>query len=488
MSIDTPPLKPKKPRKTGRGIVRTYFVVFIYLALYIILAPILIIGVFSPLYIFRGILSQLRKIFRKDLHKLINTRSSVLARENWSEDPKWNLVVWLTQEGQMDLEKFRRYFYNEYVMRKDSNGKLLYPEYQQHYCKWFGFLFWRWEDAFNVQEHIRPYDGIHKKLDPVDKPGLIKIIKELTWKAWDPQKSPWEFLQVAKYQDEGRGDQGEKSLLIFRIHHGLGDGYYILKLVTQDIGGISLDRALGKPQFERRNWFGNALSSFLFWLRAPYQMMEMMVSAQDTNEWHLPRDEMRKPMNAALTEPIDLGLLKNIKNNFHVSFSAVIYAAITGGIRRAYFDDFGPSIFSFVALPTGISDPVKRLLKMDKNYTSLRRSSAPSLNSVHIPVIGALPVCLIKPWCINWMSTSLVSNFPGTPEYHFSGVKVLDMMFNAGLGEGSVGFGFCLISYIDHITLISQVDPGILPTDADVEILNQKILQELESLKELASP
>ncbi|CAG7730953.1 unnamed protein product, partial [Allacma fusca] len=87
----------------------------------------------------------------------------------------------------------------------------------------------------------------------------------------------------------------------------------------------------------------------------------------------------------------------------------------------------------------------------------------------------------------NRLSTCLVSNFPGSPQLYFKGIRVSDIMFNAGMGEGCVGLGFCLISYVDHIKLISQADPGVLPSDADVERLNEKILEELHIFTKLAS-
>ena len=77
---------------------------------------------------------------------------------------------------------------------------------------------------------------------------------------------------------------------------------------------------------------------------------------------------------------------------------------------------------------------------MDKNYTNLKRSTAPHVYFAKVPLIGALPTWGMVPFCINKLSTCLISNFPGTPEVPIfpDGTKVLDMMFNAGLGEGNV--------------------------------------------------
>ena len=49
----------------------------------------------------------------------------------------------------------------------------------------------------------------------------------------------------------------------------------------------------------------------------------------------------------------------------------------------------------------------------------------------------------------------------------------------------NTGLGFTLISYVDHIKILSAADPSILNSDEMVDKLNQKILEELAILKEL---
>jgi len=62
---------------------------------------------------------------------------------------------------------------------------------------------------------------------------------------------------------------------------------------------------------------------------------------------------------------------------------------------------------------------------------------------------------------------------------------VVDMMFGAGLGPGSTGIGFTLISYVGFIRFLSVADPRILHSDDAVKELNEKIMQELDLLHRL---
>ena len=323
-------------RKSLFARVKRRAMVSSYALLYFVLWIPVVVVIFLPFYIFRTFLAILKCLLRTDLDKLMHTRSSVLARDDHTGKPSWNLVVWLTQEGVMDLDKFCEYFHKDYVLKKKPNGRFQFPEYQQHYEKWWGYLFWRWEENFDIKDHIREYDGVHKA-DVVDHDRLVQIVKELTWKPWNPKKSPWEFLQIKNFQD-GKGDGVEKSLLLFRIHHGLGDGYYILKLLMQDVCGISLENALGRPEYVRRSWYQKLILGFLFWVRTPYQVMEQLTTSWDVNQWHLPMEQLTRPMNAALTDCIPLDYIKSIKNMHHVSFTATVLAAITGGLRNHMLD------------------------------------------------------------------------------------------------------------------------------------------------------
>jgi len=130
-----------------------------------------------PIYLYRLIVSQLKRFCRPDLSHLVDPRSVVLAVDGFPSTPKWNLVVWLSQDRILNLPQFRTYFETKFVRATDSNGELRYPEYQQYLERWMGFLFWKWDFGFNIRNHIRTYG------DPsvvVDDPKLLEIVKEFT--------------------------------------------------------------------------------------------------------------------------------------------------------------------------------------------------------------------------------------------------------------------------------------------------------------------
>jgi hypothetical protein len=98
------------------------------------------------------------------------------------------------------------------------------------------------------------------------------------------------------------------------------------------------------------------------------------------------------------------------------------------------------SIFSFVTLPVGTSDPIQRLHKIEDYLLAKKNSTVSLLSFWKVPLVGALFPEMMSPLIVNTLSTCLMSNFPGTPEIpHFKEVNVVDMMFAVGLGPGNTG-------------------------------------------------
>ena len=292
---------------------------------------------FLPVYLLRYVLSIAAKLFRPDLGKLIHTRSSVLAIDKAYRDPRWNLCVWLVIEGNLNFEKFRDNFLRNIVDHKNERGKFTDPEYQQYYTTWFGFLFWKWDRKFNIKNHMRYYfeqqDDYLKKTTTEDE--LRQIIKKLTWAPFAPKRSPWEFLYIPNYKASTDDSPVEpKCALIFRLHHGLCDGYKILYLLMKEANGISMDY-VAQPDYTKRSFLVRTLIRLSFFLLGPYEFMSTLVASKDHNDWHkIPDRKLVRPLNLSFTKRIPLTEIKAIKNMYKVSFTAVLMASITSGIRR----------------------------------------------------------------------------------------------------------------------------------------------------------
>ena len=63
------------------------------------------------------------------------------------------------------------------------------------------------------------------------------------------------------------------------------------------------------------------------------------------------------------------------------------------------------------ALPVGISDPIRRLRKIDEDLLKLRNSTYPVTLFRFIVLVGSLFWCMIKPFSANYLNSAIISNF-----------------------------------------------------------------------------
>lgn len=339
--------------KSFKRVIRLNLYAIFFTCIFIFLFVICITA-FFPTYIFRLLVSIARKYCRPDLGKLVTTRSAVIAgTDDPTKNPCWILCVWLVLEGNLDFEQFRTNFHKNVVLKKASNGELHSPEYQQYFAKWLGFLFWKWEKAFDIKEHMR-----HLNPEDIDKvvteEELRKIIKEQTWEPFTTQKSPWEFLYVPNYKENG-SVKADKSVLIFRVHHGFCDGFSILHLLMKEVNNISLTN-VARPDKVKKSVWVKILQGILFWISGPFLLMKMAVRTYDRNEWHLSSDKLTQPRNTGFTHRIPLEYIKEIKNSHQVCFSSVIYASLTGALRQAMLET-GKNVPKYISTAVAVPMP-----------------------------------------------------------------------------------------------------------------------------------
>ncbi|CAG7816985.1 unnamed protein product [Allacma fusca] len=474
--------------------------------------------IFIPIYILRGVASLTKKIFRPDLDQMIVTHSAVLAMDDPYERPQWNLCVWIVLDRNPEINDLRETLLERVFLRKLPNGQFADPEYQQYYSKWLGFLFWKWDPDFDKYHHIRLYSEDTQNLGGIiTEEKFRQILKTLTWAPFKVKTSPWECLLVNDLQlNDTPREQGTtvnlQSALIFRVHHGLCDGFSILRALMQELGKISITTAV-RPHFPKKGFLRRVFEICTFPLLAPYQFSRTLVDAYDVNGWHRGGCGRLKRLNASFTPRIPTEFIKEAKDKHGVSFTAVLMSGIVGGIRNVMTQQGleipknmnaaipvplpnhplklrNHWVFSFLKLPIGIEDPLRRLQKTERNIRKLKESLVPAFSFFIIPIVGGTFPGLMKIFNRNNFSTLLISNFPGpqvSEGKNFFTTKegkyyVLDMNFNAGLGCGNVGLGLFMLSYKDGVRIVTEVDDRILPDDASVQLLNEEILKEITYL------
>ena len=314
--------------------VRKILVVICSIFAYISL-PLLILLV--PVYSLRIVVAILAKLFKRDLGKMLTPRSNLFASEYtemFKTRTRCSVYVSFLIDIDVDLETFKKYFYDKVVARKRAEtDELQNPEMQQTITNFLGYLFWKWDKNFSMENHVKLYKG-PGKVEHVTEEDLPLIMKDLAYRPFPPGQSPWDIWIWDNARLEGDPEEKRKTLYILRVHHSLGDGFAILRLLVEDIHGTDVPTnvfEVGTKKTEKQLSGWNLIRTLM---KAPYEMVSVFIHSWDFNEWRLPERKLTGKLNACLTSCIPVETMKEIKRAYGTSYTAVIFAAFAGGIRN----------------------------------------------------------------------------------------------------------------------------------------------------------
>jgi len=199
----------------GFAIVRTILscpIKLVFSTLLCLIAPILFL-MMAPIYIFRWIVFHIAPYLRPRLGKMLTTRSTVFAVDDMYNKPNFNVIVCFTLSSNfLSLDKVREEFTDKILNAKNSSGGLLYPELKQSVTSWLGFLFWKPDPTFNLEDHITLHE---KSSEPTNDMETVKtIIREMSLQPFKKGKCLWEIKVLWNFLD----NQNEKFFIIFYLH------------------------------------------------------------------------------------------------------------------------------------------------------------------------------------------------------------------------------------------------------------------------------
>ncbi|CAL8085287.1 unnamed protein product [Orchesella dallaii] len=200
-----------------------------------------------PIYLLRFVLIVFARHFHaKSLGNPITSLGTCFASEfppsNQKNSPRSTVVATFVIEGEVPMESVetlikRRWFESE-TEGEVINLKCRYPELQQYVESWMGFLFWKQDPEFQLQNHLKTH---HLHSDTEMEEHYCSFIEDLINKTFVPKRSPWEIYIVPNYQNELYEIQNEvNTLLAIRFHHSLADGFSIFHAVIEHLLGTPL--------------------------------------------------------------------------------------------------------------------------------------------------------------------------------------------------------------------------------------------------------
>ena len=307
----------------------------------VILSPIFLLFLL-PIYGFRYLVSKVVVLCDSKIDKILTTRSSCSGAEPIYKFPKCALVTAIIVEGTLSLDEFRHIFQTRVIEPKDSNGKVRKPEFSQYVSKHCGFLFWKWEEHFDINQHLRSYEGKLKYqflngTRAINQDSIMEICDDFVYKPFKPLTSPWEGFVINNYQESdpvtGEPFGPISTALVVRLHHCLGDGFSLIKTLNYDLSQEKeFDSAT--PKYESPSGSSAISRALHFLFSAPYEFLSEAQNAVDVNSWHVPREQLKRNNNSAISHKIPIEYIKEIKNLSKASFTGVILECFTAGLRK----------------------------------------------------------------------------------------------------------------------------------------------------------
>ena len=297
----------------------------------------LFIGVVAIIFIpYRLLVFALAKLFRPDLVGFVKGSGDITFLYGTETIPTANVCVILTVDGSITSENLRKRFRDNVMNVLQSDGTPLYAKLQQTVTRFMNYGFYRWEENFDLNDHVRDYDymgDLALPLNCVTENDLENVIGKLISLPYSSMKSHWEYLVVHNFQPHGDGDM--KTALILRISHAIADGYSIQDLLLRLCDKHGALKRYENIKTRESVWikYGRMLIlPFKMIWDAGEQAANLMI---DKCDWKIQRlGDGKDQTMSVFTSPIPIERIKAIKNVHRVSYASVLLTALSSSIHR----------------------------------------------------------------------------------------------------------------------------------------------------------
>lgn len=336
--------------------------VLITFSVYLLIVPVFAVFMF-PVYIYRGLVIILQKIFHPEWVCIMNSRDALVGLDDTTKRCDCMIVASVVFRGVPDMQRIREHFEKNVMQVKNAKGGNEYEKLTHYYENWMGFPFWKQEKEFKLEEHLRLFDYKVNTTTAIDRNGkeaeyvteedLLRCCGEIEKLPFAKGQSPWEILVLPNFipKEEslhracvipqmttqiGNGGDAEDNkyfTLLYRVHHAIGDGYSFMKMLMCNICNEPIESVPKAPSREF-NFFIKILNSIAILIFTPYYHFKQFFLEIDTSLWHLSTNKLSKQSHFVSTERISMERLKQVGKVHNVPLTGVLLAGLAGGIRN----------------------------------------------------------------------------------------------------------------------------------------------------------
>lgn len=330
--------KTRKMFATGLIRFKQYLPLVLYIAGGIFLVPFIwLISVF-----FR-ILALVILRWRPNYGKMTNFYEGFYNEDFVHGKPKCTIVTSLTLDGDISVEKVQSLFTRNVLEQKISEGpqrgQIRYPEFKQYITTFMGFRVWKNVPYFHIDNHIfersPPNNNSSDSASFTQEIDMNNLHEELCNKRFYPRRSPWDITIIRHALITNERCDNPKTILYFRIHHILGDGKSIHKVLVEGLGGKKLHIATPTAQMIRTTLLEKTVNVLTFPIQYILFLAEYSIFAF---KYHLHPWKLHMygspPLIVKFTKSLDLNVIKSAAKRNGVACSSLIMSMISDAIKR----------------------------------------------------------------------------------------------------------------------------------------------------------
>jgi WS/DGAT/MGAT family acyltransferase len=354
---------------------------------------------------------------------------------------------------------------------------------------------WVRHESFRLEDHLHRA----RLPDPGDERALQDFVSAVMSAPLDRSRPLWALHYVDNF--------GSGAALVARLHHCIGDGVALVRLllsltepgpdgaaapapqipkaVGRPIGAVGYLRALGSA--------AATLGKLAFMRFDPHTRLKGRLGVQKVVTWShpIPLEDVRRA-GKALASTVNDVLLTAVAGALHrylsrhqaVPAGTDVRAVVPVNLRAendpaALGNRFG---LVFLPLPIGPAAPLERLRALKQRMDRLKRSAEAVVVYTLLRVFGATSG-LVEAGVVRLLgrkATAVMTNVPGPREHlYLCGSRLDDVVFWVPQ-SGRLGLGVSIFSYVGRVRIGIAADRGL------IEDPHQIVADFHEALAELA--
>ena len=423
-----------------------------------------------------------------------------------SEGNQFLINAALTVDGRMEVKELLQLVDYSMVNARDENGRLVYWKCKRRIVAGFLNYYWLPDQQFDIKDHVNELDN-----NPENEDELREVMSQHRSTKLNLH-SPWEFTLIPHTLNGV-----VKTLIFVRLSHAIADGsalaYFLVTRLGHRCTDVTEDVEVPVPTFSHIRKEFSHRDRLLMHLKAlwilPVAQTESLFAQSDSNPL---QGKPTGKKTITWTPPIDLQLIKRMKNNLRCTVNDLLMALITKTLTD-YFRQFHSERSTFrmsLLLPVDVrSSPAEaerfnnklaaiffRVPLNDANIVSLVQNIKSQMDHVKSSgeafssIIGwrfisyILPPCFsIK--CAKWMvgkATGSVSNLIGPQKTIAIGKHSVDsvVFWSPQINEHCFGASFC--SYKGCVVMGLEGDQAVLERPSVLVKLFEENINHLKRL------